>query len=191
MSQEVAAAKNIGRAVKGLTSDAPLGEQIKKMRDASKSKREEVEAAREKAQKAENAKKAKEAKESNKKDKQPKQPRESRGSKKTGKDSSEGPINVQSERVNYPYVQKSLNAPRKAIEGPEATYKPSGPTPISPAGPSAKESAQKRANKAKRGTKNKSTMKVAEPVVDLESPTPKTIYNITDLPRQFRPNGNL
>jgi hypothetical protein len=55
--------------------------------------------------------------------------------------------------------------------------------------PPAKVTAASKAAAAKKGTKNLSTIKVAQPMVDLESPTGGVIHRITDVPRQWKKNG--
>ena len=93
----------------------------------------------------------------------------------------EGSNNVSSTRV-YPPGPKSLTAPAPI---PQKT----GPASITPPGPSAKALASKKAAAAKKGTKNTSSVKVATPFVDLESDTGGMVYDITDVPRQWKKNG--
>ena len=101
-------------------------------------------------------------------------------SKDSGK---EGPINVSSTRV--------MPNPPNAIGGPSSFVPTTGPAQITPPGPSAKESAKAKSEKAKKGTKNTSTIKVAEPSVNLEEGPSfgKPVYSITDVPRQWNKNG--
>lgn len=69
----------------------------------------------------------------------------------------------------------------KALPGPSKKLTPPGPT--------AREQAASRSKASAKGTKNTSTIKVAEAAVDLEAPGMPTVYRITDLPRQWKPNG--
>ena len=93
----------------------------------------------------------------------------------------ENTTNVSSTRV-YPSGPKSLSAPAPPLPKP-------GPASITPPGPSAKSLASKKASAAKKGTKNTTSMKVATPLVDLESDAGGLVYNITDVPRQWKKNG--
>jgi hypothetical protein len=81
-----------------------------------------------------------------------------------------------------PNPQRELKSPTKALKG-------SGKSQITAPGPTARASASNKAAAAKKGTKNTSTIRVARQVADLESPTPRTIYSITDAPRQWKKNG--
>jgi hypothetical protein len=164
MSQEVANAKAIGGAVKGLTNKT-LYSQVKDVRGAVKKKKEEMyQDAKRKA--AAEKKKGK-----------------TKPSATTSQDnpSNDGPTWVSSTRV-YPN-------PPKSIGGPAAPTSTVGKPAITSPGPTAKESASKKAATAKKGSKNTSTIKVASPAVDLESPTGGIVYSITDVPRQFKQNG--
>lgn len=172
MSQEVANAKAIGRAVGNVTSAVSLGDQISTMKTANARKKAKV------LLKKKQAEKNKE------------KPSESQQTSSNSSSTSQGPKNVKSERVHYPNPQKSIKGPQRALGAPSETFKPTGPAAISAPGPTAKEQASKKAAKAKKGTKNTSTIKVAEPSVDLESPTGGMTYKITDLPRQWNKNGN-
>jgi hypothetical protein len=102
-------------------------------------------------------------------------------SSKQKDNSKQGPIKVSSTRVGP-------NQP-KSIGGPSSFVPQAGPSQITPPGPTARESAASKAAAAKKGTKNTSTMRVAQKVVDLEAPGFPTVYNITDVPRQWKKNG--
>lgn len=81
-----------------------------------------------------------------------------------------------------PNQPKELKSPTKVLKG-------GGKPQITAPGPTARASASNKAAAAKKGTKNTSNIRVAQPVADLESPTPRTIYRITDAPRQWKKNG--
>jgi hypothetical protein len=169
MSDAVAGAKAIGRAVSDLTKAAPLASVIKDVRGAVK-----------KGSAAGRLKKKKREKQNKlKTDTEP-----------SGRSSEDKVTGSGSDITYYPYVQQALTSPRKAIGGPSGQTKSTGPKQITAPGPTAQETASKKISTAKRGTKNTSTIKVAEPMVDLESTKGGTVYQITDLPRQFKKNGN-
>jgi hypothetical protein len=96
---------------------------------------------------------------------------------------------VSSQRV-YP-AAKELPGSRRELNAPRGGSKPTGPNAITPPGPTARETASAKAKASSKGTKNTSTIKVAEQSVDLEEgPTfGKPVYNITDVPRQWKKNG--
>lgn len=75
----------------------------------------------------------------------------------------------------------------KAIGSPSAFVPTTGPAQITPPGPTAREAAEAKAASAKKGTKNTSTIKVAQPAIDLEEGPSfgKPVYSITDIPRQW------
>jgi hypothetical protein len=96
---------------------------------------------------------------------------------------------VSSERV-YPSPKK-LSGSRKELNEAREENKPTGPKSITSPGPTASEGAKAKAEKAKKGTKNTSTIKVAQPSIDLEEGPSfgKPVYTITDVPRQWNKNG--
>ncbi len=96
---------------------------------------------------------------------------------------------VSSQRV-YP-SSKELPGSRRELSAPRGGSKPTGPKAIPPPGPPARATASAKSKTAAKGTKNTSTIKVAETSVDLEEgPTfGKPVYNITDVPRQWKKNG--
>jgi len=107
-----------------------------------------------------------------------------KGSKAKASGKAKGPIKVKSERV-YRTNPGPTAAESAASSGPFN----SGPSSITPPGPSIRGRATSKAASAKKGTKNTSTIKVAQRVVDLDAPGYPTVYNITDVPRQWKKNG--
>lgn len=108
------------------------------------------------------------------------------------KEEQRAPIKVKPERVvregsdRKPANSKSDEQPRGA-----GSTKDNLPKRITPPGPTAREQAQSKATSAAKGSKNKSTIKVAEPMVYLEEGPNfgKPVYSITDVPRQWGRNG--
>lgn len=96
---------------------------------------------------------------------------------------------VYSERVSP--TRTALPGNRLSIEPPKYVADPKGPSAIGAPGPTASESAAARAQSAAKGTRNTSTIKVAEPQVDLEDGPNfgKPVYSITDVPRQWNRNA--
>jgi hypothetical protein len=133
-----------------------------------------------------------------------KRPKVVRGKKSVG-----GKDEEQTTARHIPNPQKELNAPSsqdnqepqhvsstrfipnppRELKSPTRALKGGNKPQITAPGPTARASASTKAAAAKKGTKNTSTIKVAQPVADLESPTPRTIYSITDVPRQWKKNG--
>jgi hypothetical protein len=96
---------------------------------------------------------------------------------------------VPSQRV-YPSA-KQLPGARRELNAPRGGSKSTGPNAITPPGPPARATASAKAKTAAKGTKNTSTIKVAEPAVDLEEGPNfgNPVYRITDVPRQWKKNG--
>ena len=96
---------------------------------------------------------------------------------------------VASERV-YPSA-KQLPSVRRELSAPRGGAMDMGPSAITPPGPTARETASAKAKSSSKGTKNTSTIKVAEPSVDLEEGPNfgNPVYSITDVPRQWKMNG--
>lgn len=103
--------------------------------------------------------------------------------------SDNGPMRVRSERVTT--SPTALPGSRKAISSPKGESVQRGPKSITAPGPTASETAAARAAAAAKGTKNKSSIKVAEAAVDLEDGPNfgKPVYSITDVPRQWNRNA--
>ena len=99
------------------------------------------------------------------------------------KSSKQEPIKVASTRV-FP------NSP-KSNDGSSSPAFKSEPSEITPPGPTAREWATMKSNLYAKGIKNTSTVKVAEPSVNLEEGPDfgKPVYTITDVPRQWKKNG--
>lgn len=99
-----------------------------------------------------------------------------------------GPQRVYSERVSP--SPTSLPGSRRALPAPRERVESSGPLAITPPGPTASASAAARAKQSAKGSKNTSTIKVAERMVDLEEGPNfgKSVYSITDVPRQWKNN---
>lgn len=96
--------------------------------------------------------------------------------KKTELPKQKGPIKVQSTRTNAPATFRPATqaAPKE---------RPAGPGRIAAPGPSIRERAAAKAKTAAKGTKNKSTVKVAQSLPDLESDSPSFVSTISDVPR--------
>jgi hypothetical protein len=96
---------------------------------------------------------------------------------------------VYSERA-YPSA-KQLPGSRRELNAPRGGSKPTGPNAITPPGPTARATALAKSKTAAKGTKNTSTIKVAESVVNLEEGPNfgNPVYRITDVPRQWKKNG--
>jgi hypothetical protein len=93
----------------------------------------------------------------------------------------QAPLNVKSERV------ESTKAASEPKSQPARAATPTGPARITAPGPTASQRAAAKAKEARKGTKNTSTIKVAEAAVSLDDGPNfgKPVYTITDIPRQW------